>query len=266
MDEDGGLVAGDEILGPWFDIVYDLYANKAVREDRLSPVQQEQFIRDLSAIGESGEYRVMAQGLNAEDPQDGLSPLDALAYDGEEARNCHFRVQLVDLKPEAALGGDDTSSRLTLALPPKDVAAAAKNLAPLLSEFKDIFFQFKVMAPAEQGARPDGINLHLNQANRKRAEELCARIREKLPETAILPQRLDGMDVLCGHDVNIPYAEFSEHAVSLSYGADRAHMVLGAVLNNLIYGTDLKEALQDVLEERGYSRDNPALIAGGQAS
>lgn len=261
MAEDGGLANGDEILGLLFDIVYGLYANKAISEDRLSPAQQEQFIRDLSTIGESDEYRVRAQGLNAEGHQGSLSPLEALAYDGDEAKNCHFGVQLTNLEPNAAMGVDGTSSRLILALPPEDVAAAAKQLAPLLSEFKDIFFQLKVMAPAEQGARPDSIDLYLNQANRKRAEELCTRIREKLPTAVILPQRPDGMDMLRGHDVNIPYAEFSEHAVSRSYGADRAHMIVEAVLRNLIYGTDLKEALQDVLEERGYSRNNPALIA-----
>lgn len=266
MDEEGGLVDGEKILGLLFDIVYGLYANKAVSEDRLGPEQQDQFIRDLATIGEGGDYRVGAQGLNAGDPLDGLPPLDALAYDSDEAKNCHFRVQLTSLTPEAVAGPDDTSSRLTLTLPPGDVAAAAKSLAPLLSEFKDIFFQLKVMAPAEQGTRPDGINLHLNQENRKRAEELGNRIREKLPVAVILPQRPDGMDTLRGHDVDIPYAEFSEHAVSRSYGADRAHIIVEAVLRNLIYGTDLKEALQDVLEERGYSRDNPALIARGQAS
>ncbi len=256
VKDDGSLYSTSLDLKTLFDDVYNLYADQASSEQKLAPDQQDQLIRELAALSEDGEFRITAQGLTPDDPQHGMPPLEALEHDGNEAKNCHFLIRS-DWSDEDCRKVNGICARLSLCVKPADVAAATRKIAPLLHEFADILFEVKVMAPSEQGVRTDGVVLYLAQANRERAERLCERMREELTGLTPVSHRPFGMELLSG----IAYAEFSEHAFSLSYGEDRAWIVVEALQLHVVHGLELKDALRIVLLDCGYLPGNPALIA-----
>ena len=259
-NEEGNFENRQSIINAWSSIAYDLYADleKGRGTKAFDSVGQEQFLRDLDAVAQGDGCKVLMQALHPNDPIDGLSPLAALSLNEKEANASHFQFVPHDIGTRPSVSSDGSYARITLNLSPSHVVDMSRSLVPLLSEFKDIITHFKVIAPAEQGARTDNIVIYLNQADSQRAEELAKVLSTQVPQAAWKSHTPPGMHPMRR---GIAYAEFSKGAVSSSFGADRASILVDALIDHLDYGADLKDALHAVLVDRGYSPSNPALIA-----
>lgn len=141
---------------------------------------------------------------------------------------------------------------------PSHVVQTASNMIRLLAEFSDIITHFKVTSPRGQATRPDSIVVYLNQANIDRAGELAAQLSSIATPAALAPGIPLGMHPL---RTGIAYGEFTRNAASGSLGEDRALMLVDALIHCLDHRTLLQTELENVILARGYSLDNPALVA-----
>lgn len=257
-DERGNFVNEPALNKACFDIAYRLYAHMETGENTLNRAQQEQFLRELETISEGAECEVIAQYIYPNDGLLGLSPLAALNHNADLATATHYYVRPLDMDTRPSNSADGSQARLTLTVSPQYVIPTGRRVVPMLEQFADIINHFKITSPRGQGKRTDSIVIYLNQANIERVNQLAAHLSTLMTSDAWDSRIPRGMHPL---GTGIAYAEFSRRAASGSFGEDRARMLTDALIHSIKSRRTLERCVKDAVVARGYSLENPALIA-----
>ncbi|WMI97573.1 TcdA/TcdB pore-forming domain-containing protein [Pseudomonas chlororaphis subsp. aurantiaca] len=117
--------------------------------------------------------------------------------------------------------------------------------------------QAKIMGPKNIGNRTDEVVIYLSRAGEEYARAIAQKLGELLPAKAFVDHTPTGMYQL---DKGISYSE-TVTGDSTSHGKSRAKLIAAANARALLADTPVKDALQHVLQERGYNPHNPALLA-----
>ena len=260
-DRKGNLKTPDAVRKLLEPVAYDVYADQEVSTpaQRLNSAEQEEMLKELATLTEGDACRISAQSAQDNVDVKRCPPLEALEKDKAQAKRSHFFILPHDLKQRRAMQDGAGTARLSLSVSPRDVVAVAKQLISLFPTSAGFLENFKIIAACEQGKRTDSIVVYLNRADPELAQKLATQLIDLTNAAVWQTHTPFGMEFLAP---GIAYAEFSPHAKSGSFGAERSAIVAEALLLHLEFGIPIKEALEDVLKENGYSVQNPAVLSG----
>jgi hypothetical protein len=238
----------------------------------VNKAQQLELVREVIGIESGGRCRVFFQGQaetgNGTQPWRNAVSLQPDAEPDENALETLRKSHLHITRPAGGAinmrDGEGRYARISLTLKPDRIASAASKMTDLFENEagRETVYTYKVTQANRAGERADSIVIYLNKADYQNAKAIRDFLLKEINNSDWVPSAPMGM-----HEMRhgISYAEFNSNSSSSSFGKDRCDLVVDSIIHYITEGKAAKRSLEGemktMLANRGYSKENPALLA-----
>jgi hypothetical protein len=270
---EGSLSATDEqrLKERLNGLTYKIYLSRSASGEEvrtLGEAEQENLVRHIISLEDSIECIVQVGHT-----VDGRRTLSSAADFADNNMRWLCNQNLYIAPPNwSDVSEKDTNgnyARLSLTLKPQHIGAAAGVMIALFEKFKGVVHSLKVTQASKAGDRSDSIIVYITHADYNRAKEIEKYLRNAIAKEAWVSHTPYGMHSM-GGVLGLSYGAFNSASKSSSFGWDRSDVVTETIMRYVKTGKPAKRTLEQemkaVLQERGYSTENPAWLAGTENS